>query len=540
MRRDPQALAQGRFDVIVTGGGMHGAWITLRAAEAGLRVALLERSDFGAGTSANSLKILHGGLRYLQSLDLPRMRASIAARREFARVAPHLFTPLPCVMALGRLGLRSPWVMGPALLANDLLSADRNHGVAPASHLPRGTLMSGRETAGALAPLLEASPFAGAKWWDAVAADTARVMLEVLHRATALGAVVANRMRVEHFLVADGRVQGVAATDLVDGSRIEIASSAVVNAAGPWAGELQRASSLGADFLPVAWTGGLNVVLGRDLGNRNAVALPSPREKREFFFVPWRGRTMIGTGYFRVEDAARGCQGPPEGAVQQFVAEAAEAAPAARITLDDVALTHWGLLPLATADARLPARRPVLVSGAQQTGAAGLVVVVPEKLTSAPLLSRRVVQCLRREIGAARPRAREVLPMTQPAVAPATGLPDPVARLRQRHGARAAAVAALASDHPHLLEPVLPGAAALRVEVAWAMHEEMALTLSDIMLRRLGWGDAGDPGEVAVRACAEVAAGIGGWSAPRREAEIAATMSLFAALRRGEQLSPRA
>src|SRR5262245_17937543 len=137
MRRNIGALSGQRFDVAIVGGGIHGAWIALLAARAGCTVALLERSDFGSGTSANSLKILHGGLRYLQHLDVSRMRASTLARREHARWHPHLFEPLPCVMPLETTGLRSPWFLGPALLANDGIAFDRNAGVIAASHLPR-------------------------------------------------------------------------------------------------------------------------------------------------------------------------------------------------------------------------------------------------------------------------------------------------------------------------------------------------------------------------------------------------------------------
>jgi len=122
MRRDLDALAAQVFDIVVVGGGIHGAWIAWRAAREGYRVALIEKHDFGGATSANSLKILHGGLRYLQHLDFGRMRSSIRARREFGRRAPHLVQPLPCLMPLRRVGLRSPWVLGPALLANDVIS----------------------------------------------------------------------------------------------------------------------------------------------------------------------------------------------------------------------------------------------------------------------------------------------------------------------------------------------------------------------------------------------------------------------------------
>src|SRR5690606_1899801 len=173
---------------------MHGAWIARRAAEAGYRTALVERGEFGGATSANSLKILHGGLRYLQDLSLRRMRASIRARREFARLAPELVQPLPCVMPLKSVGLKSPWVLAPALLANDLLSSDRNAGVAAEAQLPRGSLIGGRKCRELVAPLVDAHPVAGAMWWDALALDTAALTAAPLRAAVDARAVVASRL----------------------------------------------------------------------------------------------------------------------------------------------------------------------------------------------------------------------------------------------------------------------------------------------------------------------------------------------------------
>src|SRR5690606_21830144 len=200
MRRDIDALAHRRFDVAIVGGGVHGAWIALRAARSGLAVALLERDDFAAGTSANSLKILHGGLRYLQRRALPRVRRSLRARREHARWFPHLFEPLPCVMPLLAAGLRSPWIIGPALLANELVSARRNEGVGAACRLPAGRLLSAQQCEHELASLVERRPFAGALWWDGVARDAERLTLEAVIAAAEAGAQVANHAEVEAIL----------------------------------------------------------------------------------------------------------------------------------------------------------------------------------------------------------------------------------------------------------------------------------------------------------------------------------------------------
>lgn len=166
---------------------IHGAWVALRATRLGFRVALIDQHDFGGGTTANSLRILHGGLRYLQHLNLRRMRSSIAARREFARHSPHLVQPLPCVMPLQPFGLRSPWVLGPALLANDVIAWDRNVGVAPRARLARGRLLEAREANRRIESLSELEAAGGALWWDAIAIDVARLTLEPILFAAEAG-----------------------------------------------------------------------------------------------------------------------------------------------------------------------------------------------------------------------------------------------------------------------------------------------------------------------------------------------------------------
>ena len=94
------------YDLAVVGGGSLGCALAWEAASRGVRVVLLEQDDFGAAASANSLKIVHGGLRYLQKMDLKRARASAAERSVFLRIAPHLVRPLPCVLPTRRNLLR--------------------------------------------------------------------------------------------------------------------------------------------------------------------------------------------------------------------------------------------------------------------------------------------------------------------------------------------------------------------------------------------------------------------------------------------------
>jgi glycerol-3-phosphate dehydrogenase len=533
MQRSIETLESGEFDVLVVGAGVQGAWIALRAAEAGCRVALIDRHDFGGATSANSLNILHGGLRYLQHLDFARMRSSIRARREFARQSVRLARPLPCVMPLRTIGIRSPWFLGPALLANDAISFDRNAGVQSTARLPMGRLLRGAACASRVAPLATARASAGALWWDLLSLDSARLVLDTIIAADDAGTVIANRVQALGYLVHDGKVAGIAARDGLTSREFEIRASVVVNATGPWAGEMSRASGLATDFMPPGWCGGMNLVFRRSLGIETAVALSLAvtetdqsavvrRDSRELFFVPWRDVTLVGTDYLSREEPHEFGEGPPRGLIESFLAEVSSIAPHAHLSADDVALAHWGILPTEAAGSKLPRKAPIVVSGRDGAGADGLVVVIGEKLTSAPVLSQHVLRLAMAEIGGAPGRRGEGV-QTAPAsshsrsstAADVNG--EPAQRLASRYGDRWPEVARHADGRPQLLRPIHSDVGVLGVEIVHAIRAEMALGLDDLLLRRLEIGSTGHPGNEVIRRCVEIAAPEWGWGAQDSE-----------------------
>lgn len=514
MRRDLEQLAATRFDVAIIGGGIHGAWIALRAQRAGLRVALIERGDFGAATSANSLKILHGGLRYLQHLDLKRMRLSIAARREFGRLSPQLVRPLPCVMPLQAAGIRSPWILGPALLANEVMSMDRNVGVPEPARLPAGRLLGKKHCGSLISPLAHLDAIAGAKWFDAIALHAGRLVLEPLMLAARGGAVVANRVEALRFTSNGKAVQGVIAHDIESGREFEIRASCVVDASGPWAGQLSSAQGLPADFLPASWLLGVNLMFKRSLGIEAAVALTSSsrsadasallrRSARELFFVPWQGVTMVGTDYHAVR-GLRDARGPTAQMIEPFLVEAARIAPQARLTLDDVALVHWGLLPADASSPSVPRKSPVLVAHRTETGLDGLVILMSEKLTSAPVLSLNVLAKIRQKLNTtARTLQHPVSTTKDDTLAPVT---ESELGLEQRYGIGWRQARQLLRDQPELAQPVSAPLAIQRLEIIHAIRNEMARSLEDVVLRRLSIAQTGHPGRDVLRACAAVVA----------------------------------
>lgn len=234
MKRDPNRLTDGIFDVFVIGGGIHGAAAAHASALAGYRTALTDKTDFSSATSANSLKIIHGGLRYLQHGNLKRMRHSIRSRRTMMRLAPDLVQPLRCMMPLYGHGLRGREALQIALWINDGISWDRNAGLRADVCIPSGALISRSESL-RLVPHLDPKHLRGAAlWFDVLAKDTERLVLSFLHSAVDHGCTAANYAPVREIRERADRCYTVTVEDLLTGRFHSVKSRFVINAAGPW------------------------------------------------------------------------------------------------------------------------------------------------------------------------------------------------------------------------------------------------------------------------------------------------------------------
>ena len=215
---------------MVVGAGVYGAATAWDASLRGLSVALIDKADFGSGTSFNNLKTIHGGIRYLQHADFKRMRESVRERRNLMRIAPHLVHPLPFLVPTYRGGfMKSRAVMRMALVVNDLVSWDRNRLDDRQKHLPAGRAL-GRDECLQLAPGLESENLTGGVLWhDAQMHNSDRLTLSFVLSAAEEGAVVANFVEATNLIRARGRVVGVQARDaLEDADGLEIRGKLVV------------------------------------------------------------------------------------------------------------------------------------------------------------------------------------------------------------------------------------------------------------------------------------------------------------------------
>jgi glycerol-3-phosphate dehydrogenase len=528
VRRDLARLCRGTFDVLVVGGGIHGAAAVREAAARGLSAALIEQGDFGHATSANSLKIIHGGLRYLQHGDLAKIRDSVRARRAVLRRFPHLVAPLPCVLPTRGFGMRSRPALAVARARNDLLGADRNLGVVPGCRIPRGRTISRGEFERLAPGFADRKASGGAVWYDAIADDTERLVLELVLDADASGAAVANRLRAEEFLRRGGRIEGVRARDEIGGGALEIRARVTVLAAGPWLGELERAAGGGEKApAPPALAKALNIVVGRRIFGDVAVGVEGGGgEKRLFFFVPWRGGTMIGTRYVPHDGPAASCAVNAED-LERMVADINRMHPAAGLSPEEVRFAHVGLLPLdpganpqAAVEARL-LKRPRVIDAARDFDLEGMVAILGVKYTTGMTVGVRAIDLACRKLGLAATRAASPFRREPSPVALPPGIDAAMAeRLLRTYGDAGGRMLRGVADDPALARRVDPAQPTTAAEVLHAVREEMAATLADIVLRRTPLGTFGNPGRAVLEACAAIAAAELGWDESRREREV--------------------
>ena len=487
MQRDLARLTGRVHDLVVVGGGIHGACIAWDAALRGLQVALLERYDFGSATSANSLRIVHGGLRSLARGNLRRMRESNRERSALLRIAPTLVEPLPVVVPTAGRGATSRSALSAMLRINDLLSPNRNRGLDLDHQLPEGRLLSPEECCRLFAAFPGGST-GGAQWWDARMRHPERLTLAFVRAAAAHGAAAANYCQMDQLMVERGTATGVRATDVLDGETLEIRARRVVIAAGPWTPLLSGHATAAA---PQAFA--LNIEVSGRLAEA-AVGLRSPAGPaadpvmgggRFVFLVPQDTSTLLGTWYVPWQGQ------DPDALVRRgavaLMAEFNEACPGLGLSEPDLVRCQWGLLPLKAG--REPGRPGALADRARvidhglALGPRGMLSVEGVKFTTARGIAEYVVDGVVASLGHRRILCRS---------------------------------AEVRIDRP---EDEVGGR--LRVQIERAIREEMAVRLSDVIFRRTSLSLQPPPTRGTVADVARIVADILGWTPEREAAEIA-------------------
>jgi len=528
MVRDLDRLAAAPFDALVVGGGIYGLAIAYDAAQRGLSVALVERDDFGSGASFNHLRTIHGGLRYLQSLDVRRSRESMRERRTVARIAPHLVRPLPFALPLYRSLMRGKLAMRAGFLIDRVIASDRNRGVPPSLRLPAGRVVS-RASAIERFPGLRRQGLTGAAvFYDYVTTESDRLTFSFALAAAEHGAALANHVEaIEPIVDAGKRVAGIRARDAVDGRLLDIRARVVVNATGSAVDSLLKPLGLSSG---VPMLKAMNLVTRREAGDE---ALGGrARSGRNLFLVPWRRRALFGTW-----ESANTCDptdtslDPAE--VASFIGELNEAFPALDLTLNDVTLVHRGIVPASVRDGRVALEGHEQVRDHAGQGVEGIVTIAGAKYTTARAAAERITDRLLTKLQHA-PVACRTAATALPggalrdvmlAVAEArrehdTGLPsDTIPHLVAAYGSRYRDVLEVAAERPEWRGRIADDSPVIGAELVWAVRKEMAVTLADAVVRRTPLGALGCPDDAALVRAAAIVGDQLKWSEDRRRAE---------------------
>jgi len=527
MSRVAHALTDREFDVLVIGAGVNGACIARDAALRGLSVALIDRSDFGGATSHNSLKVLHGGIRYLQHADIRRLRDSVRERRVWLRAAPHLTRTLDFIMPTFGFGTRGRATMACAFAVYNQLSRDRNVGVPESHWIPRARTV-GRQECLARAPEIDSTRVSGGVTWaDGQLLDADRAIVECIEDACAAGAIAVNYCEVTGIGDLDGGFRSVQLFDSAEGAKLELRSKLVVNAAGPWIADV--VSNSPASAAAAGFRGSMSemnvVVAGNGLDYAiGASGAPASDSRiggggRLFFATPWRGKTVLGTAHWPLQGDSDGLR-VGEADVEQFLREYRSAFPMSDVSRADVEYVYAGRTPATRAGQAAPLRRlrRTTLRDHGSDGAPGVLSVRGVKWTTARSVAERAVDWAVERLSGQRLASCETEARMLPS---AVGYPgdeelrselgvDSDAWEKVRcFGVHARAIwtdsEAASDDEDSLLASV----------VAHVCRREWIVHLDDLVMRRLHAYFAGAPSAKDVATCASLAGRALGWDEPR-------------------------
>ena len=514
-------LGEEQFDVLVVGGGITGAGIARDAAMRGLHTALVEREDFASGTSSRSSRLVHGGVRYLEHGHLHLVFESSRERRTLLRIAPHLVRPLRFTWPVYRDARVPLWKLGAGLFMYDALAVFRN--------VQGHRLLSSKETWGEEPALSRVNLVGGASYYDA-ATDDARLTLANVIAAEELGAVAVNHASVVRMIREGERIVGAVVREDGDEREVSVRASVVVNATGPWT-DTVRAMDGNARANAVRATKGVHIAVPRErLATHAALTLLSPTDGRVMFALPSTATTIVGTTDTPTDETPDRVRASRED-VDYLLASANFFFPAARLTPADVVAAWAGIRPLVasgfTGDPA-SASREHRIDGS----ASGMISVSGGKLTTYRSMAAEVVDVVERSLGRRRRRAKtNVVPLpggdirsfdeALRAAELEVGDSAVARRLVEAHGSRWREVAALTTAEPALARRIVRELPYLLAEVVYAVEREMAMTLADVLVRRLHLAfEVADHGRSAARVATAILAGRLGWDNPRARSEI--------------------
>ncbi len=538
-RREMWERLGGDVDVLVVGAGITGAGIARDAALRGLSVALVDMSDIGSGTSSRSSKLIHGGLRYLEHYEFSLVFEAVSERRLLMDLAPHLVNPLGFLFPVYAGSRHKLWFIQAGMWLYDGLSLFRS---------PKRHRKLAPKEVEELEPAVKQEGLKGAPLYYDCSTDDARLTLENAIDAVQHGAVVATWCKVEGFLEEEsGRVRGAVVRDLLTGERREIGARVVVNATGPWTDQTISLSKPLAGGNLLRPTKGIHIVVEYDkLPLHNAVVCYHPHDERVLFAIPWGDRTYVGTTDTDYEGDPALVAATAED-VDYLIDASNHYFPDHMLARDDVIATWAGLRPLIAPPSAAGDLAESAVSREHQlvVGQDGLITIAGGKLTTFRRMACEAVDMAVRMLQMSEGFDHDVgdvsthrapLPggvswpedddhdavAAQVMEAGAPHVPRDVARhLADTYGMRALDIARTCAEDESLSARMIEGRPEIWAQVDWAVKQELAVRLSDVLTRRtqIFYRDF-DQGLGVAPEVADRMAALLGWTEAQRDEEL--------------------
>lgn len=536
------------YDLVVIGGGINGTGIARDAARRGLKVLLLEKNDFGAGTSAYSSRLIHGGLRYLANFEFDLVRESLQERELLLHSAPHLVQPITMAIPVYRGGQNPVWKIEAGMWLYDLLSWGK--------HMPSHRLLSREQFLRAYPGINPEGLQGGPVYYDAQAMLPERICVENAMAALQTGhASLLNHAQVQSFQMDRQGIRSLTFEDLLSGQTHTVLGKVYINASGPWVDEIIR---LAAELKPtqprLGGTKGTHIVVRRFPGApQTAIYAEARADGRPFFIIPWRDDTvLIGTTDTPYEGSLDHVI-PTAKEVAYLLAETNHVLPQAQLSEENVLYAYAGVRPLPFAQGKRAGqitRKHWIVDHAQDHDLPlpGLLSVIGGKLTTYRNLAEETVDYAaihyhlqltndipvppsdtrhaplpggRNEQGNPLENWENYLAQKTQELAQRTTLnPEPIRRLLTLYGSQAEKIVAIIGENPNWSQSLSPQSNIIAAQVVYAVRQEMACTTEDVMLRRLGCGLDPDLGLSVLEPLASLMGHLLGWSDTTIQAEI--------------------
>lgn len=518
-RRDPETSVTDHYDIVVIGGGINGAGIARDAALRGAKVILLEKNDFGGGTSSWSSRLIHGGLRYLEHGEIPLVFESLHERRYLRELASHLVRGLKLSIPIYADSQRGKFLIRLGMLVYDLLSIRKK--------LPKHRMLTARELLLEEPGLREEGLTGGAQYFDAQVTFAERLVIENVIAAQEAGAVVRNYSTVIGITVRDQAVRSVQFVDQNSGVETEIFARVVVNAAGPWVDRVL--ATVNREMKPVmGGTKGSHIVVSRFPGApSSAFYVEARKDGRPFFIIPWNDLVLIGTTDIRYQGDPGDVTASTE-EVDYLIEETNAVFPSAGLSRASIHYTYAGVRPLPRHDKGPESaitRKHIILT--HRGLAKGLMSIIGGKLTTyrnlAELVVNKSMRELRGEFDECQTRERPLpgcvdLDDATRKVMASPGISKACAnRLLSIYGSRALDILTLSAEQPGFIDEA---ETVLVAEVLHAIRKEFAATLTDIVHRRLMIGLMPDQGRAMIASIVDIATRDLSWDKKRRLREL--------------------